>query len=188
MPDVIRTMFALPEGYASRLVAHLAYQMESQRQELLEVARDLTAEELAWQPASGMNTIGTLLAHIAYAEFYLVRVGVEEKGTEDAKDVVGVTAEDVGLPLGDDADAPPALAGKDLPFFRDLLDRSRAYSLGLMRSMTDDDLNRVIVRTRPDGTRREFNVGWVLYHVMEHEVGHRGQIGMLRHLRRKLGN
>ena len=31
---------------------------------------------------------------------------------------------------------------------------------------------------------RVFNVGWVLYHLIEHEAGHRGQINLLRHLLR----
>lgn len=187
MPDVIRTLYALPDGYASRLVALHAYQMETQRKELLTVADGLAPEDLAWQPARGMNTMGMLLAHIAYAEYYLVRVGVEEKSSDGGKAVVGVSDEEVGMPLASDAPGSPALAGKELPFFHDLLERSRAYTFDVMRSLTDDDLDRVVVRTRPDGTRREFNVGWVLYHVVEHEVGHRGQIAMLRHLLRKSG-
>jgi len=27
-----------------------------------------------------------------------------------------------------------------------------------------------------------FNVGWVFYHMIEHEAGHHGQINLLRHL------
>jgi len=43
------------------------------------------------------------------------------------------------------------------------------------------------VIARPDGSERVFNVGWVLYHILEHEAGHRGQINLLRHLERITG-
>jgi uncharacterized damage-inducible protein DinB len=49
--------------------------------------------------------------------------------------------------------------------------------------LTTEDLDRQVVRVRPDGTRRVFNVGWVLYHLLEHEAGHRAQI-LLRHAHR----
>ena len=39
-------------------------------------------------------------------------------------------------------------------------------------------------RTRPDGSRRLFNVRWYFYHVLEHFAGHFGQILMLKHMRR----
>jgi hypothetical protein len=32
--------------------------------------------------------------------------------------------------------------------------------------------------------RRVFNVAWMLYHILEHEAGHRAQILLLLHLRR----
>jgi uncharacterized damage-inducible protein DinB len=51
-------------------------------------------------------------------------------------------------------------------------------------TLGDDDLARDVHRRRVDGSERVFNVGWVLYHILEHEAGHRGQINLLRHLHR----
>jgi len=51
-------------------------------------------------------------------------------------------------------------------------------------TLADDDLGREIHRRRPDGSERVFNVGWVLYHILEHEAGHHGQINLLKHLHR----
>jgi len=49
-------------------------------------------------------------------------------------------------------------------------------------TLVEGDLAREVRRKRPDGSERVFNVGWVLYHMLEHEAGHHGQINLLRHL------
>ena len=45
-------------------------QMDDQSRRLTEHTRGATADELAWQPAPGLQTIGMLLAHIAVVEVY----------------------------------------------------------------------------------------------------------------------
>jgi uncharacterized damage-inducible protein DinB len=47
--------------------------------------------------------------------------------------------------------------------------------------LTDANLERRFTRTRADGSTFEGNVGWTLYHILEHEAGHYGQINLLRH-------
>jgi uncharacterized damage-inducible protein DinB len=182
MTDVVQTLHGIPEGYASPLVARIAWQMDEQRHLVLAAVHGMTAADLAWQPAPGMNSIGMLLAHLAVAENHMVAIGVEGKSASDTKGVVGLTDEDDGLPLAPGAPPPPALEGKDLYFFEDALARARAYTRGVLPRVTDADLARVIVRQRADGFRREFDVAWMLYHLLEHEAGHRGQIQVLRHL------
>jgi len=182
LSEVIRTLHLQPAGYASGYVARMAWQMDEQRRLVLDAVRDLTPADLEWQPAPGMNSIGMLLAHIAVAEHHLVAVGVEGLEDSDPKGVVGISLEEEGMPLEANAPPSPALAGKDLAFFELALGKARAYTHAAMRKLTDEDLKRIIVRTRPDGTRREFDVGWMLYHLLEHEAGHRGQIQVLKHL------
>lgn len=180
----IETLLATPSGYTSETVALFLWQLDEQRRALLEDTRGLTAEDLAWQPAPGMNTIGMLLAHIGYAEAHLVQVGLERETAGHAYDVVGITEAEEGLPLPPGGRPPEALAGRDLEFFHTLLAKARARTHEVAMRLTDDDLRRPVVRPRPDGTRRVFNPGWLLYHLIEHEAGHRGQINLLRHLRR----
>ena len=36
-------------------------------------------------------------------------------------------------------------------------------------------------RRRADGSFRNLNVRWILYHVLEHQAGHYGQMLLLRH-------
>jgi len=186
--SVVRTALETPPGFASREAARFLWQMDEQRRRLLADTRDLDPAALEWQPRPGMNTIGMLLAHIAFAEVHLVQVGVLGEAAGHAHDVIGLTEEEEGLPLAEGAPPSPALSGKPLEYFDDLLARARAHSHQVARTLTDADLDGVIRRPpRPDGTVREFNRAWVLYHLVEHEAGHHSQILLLKHLRKAMG-
>ena len=187
MAGTIETLLATPAGFRSAEAARFLWQMDEQRRGLIELTRGASVEELAWQPAPGMNSIGMLLAHIAFAEAHLTQVGLRGEANGHAQDVIGITEEEEGLPLPPGAPPSPALAGKHLEFFDDLLRRARAHTHAVARALDDADLARTVTRTRPDGTRRVFNVAWVLYHLLEHEAGHRGQVALLRHLHRQHG-
>lgn len=185
MSAKLETLLDTPAGFRSREVARFFWQLEERRRALIEDTRALTPGELGWQVSPGMNTIGMLLAHIAYAETHLIQVGVLGEPTGHAQDVIGISEVDEGLPLAVDAVPPAALDGRDLAFFDDLLARARAHTHRALEPLVDADVERRVVRPpRPDGTGRVFNVGWVLYHLIEHEAGHHGQINLLRHLHR----
>lgn len=184
MPPTVQTLLELPQGYRSATVARFLWQMDEQRRVLIADTRGLSPEVLEWQPAPGMNTIGMLLTHIAYAECHLVQVGLEGKATSDVRAILGIGEEEEGLPLTEGAPSSPALAGRDLAWFDGILERGRAETRRVSRTLTEDDLDRQVRRRRADGTERVFNVGWVLYHMLEHESGHHGQINLLRHLHR----
>lgn len=181
---VVETLLATPGGFASREVARFLAQMDEQRRALLDGLGGLTAADLEWQMHPGMNTIGMLLAHIAYAENHLTQVGLEGKATSDTRTAIGISEDEEGMPLASDAPPSPALAGRDLVWFDGLLERARLHTRRVAQTLTDVDLAREVRRPRPDGTQRIFNLGWVFYHLLEHEAGHRGQINLLQHLAR----
>jgi uncharacterized damage-inducible protein DinB len=187
MAPPLKTLLETPPGYRSETVARFMWQLDEQRRALLDDTRGLSAPDLEWQPAPGMNSIGMLLAHIAYAENHLVQVGLERKASSDTRIAIGISEAEEGLPLAPGAPPSPALAGRDLAWFDGLLERARAYTRAVALRLTDEDLGREVHRTRPDGTQRVFNPGWVLYHMIEHEAGHHGQIKLLRHLRKVVG-
>lgn len=188
MSRVVRSMLTTPEGFASREAARFLWQMDEQRRRLTEDTRGLTPEDLDWQVRPGMNTIGMLLAHIAFAEVNLAQVGLAAEAKGHPQDVIGLTEEEEGLPLPPAGPPSAALAGKPLEYFDDLLTRARAHTHRVARTLTDADLESEIQRPpRPDGTVRQFNRAWVLYHLLDHEAGHHYQINMLRHLRREQG-
>ena len=182
MSDLVQTLLEAPAGYRSEHVARILWQLDDQSRRLTEATRGLGADTLGWQPKPGMNTIGMLLAHIAVAEAHLTEVGLEGKPDSDVSSVIGIDVDDDGLPLPPDGRPPEALRGKELPFFDDLLARARKNTKRVAHQLSDQDLLRRVTRKRPDGSTRIFNVDWILYHLLEHEAGHFGQILMLVHM------
>lgn len=170
-----------PTGYASREAGAFVAQLDDQTRRLTEDTRDLTPEELAWQPAPGMNTIGMLLAHIAIVEAYWLHVATSGGTPLSSQEVLGIGEDDDGMPLAAGAGPPQTLHGKSLDFYDDLLARARKYTVALTRGMSDAELDRTFTRRRKDGSEDTFNIRWVLYHVLEHFAGHYGQILLLRH-------
>ncbi|HEY2955468.1 MAG TPA: DinB family protein [Candidatus Eisenbacteria bacterium] len=180
MPRLTQRFLDPGPGAKSRAIGLFLWQLDDQTRRLKEDTRGATPEELAWQPAPGMNTIGMLLAHVAVVETHWI--GASALGLEwSTIQVLPVTRQDTGIPLPAGAAPPEALHGKDLAFFDDLLDRARAYTRSALAPLAEADLDRRFVRRRPDGTEFEANVAWAIYHVLEHEAGHYGQINLLRH-------
>lgn len=175
-----RTYLLVPTGYPSREAASFLAQLDDQAALLRADLEGILPEELAWQPAPGLNTIGMLLAHLAIVEVLWSQVirGIPP----DTMPVLGLDIrEGDGMPLAEGSPPPASLAGNDLPYYLDLLARARAYARETAMQVTDADLERDRERTRRDGIRQEFNVRWVLYHMLEHFSGHYGQILLLRH-------
>jgi uncharacterized damage-inducible protein DinB len=83
-----------------------------------------------------------------------------------------------GIPLPPGG-APPDACAEPYPFFGDLLERARRYTTEAARGLADRDMEREIDIIGPHGhwivTPR-----WVLYHILEHQAGHYGQILMLK--------
>ena len=183
MSAILRTVVVPPAGFRSEPVARALWALDEQSRKLVADTRGLTPGELAWQPAPGTNTMGMLLAHIAVAEAHLTAIGLEALPDSDVRAVIGIGMEEEGLPLAAGAPPSPALAGQPVGFFHELLRRARENTRRVARELADADLVREVVRQRPDATTRVFDVGWVLYHMLEHEAGHHAQVNQLRHLR-----
>jgi uncharacterized damage-inducible protein DinB len=167
-----------PPGFASEAIALFVAQMDDQSHRLTEHTRGATVDELSWQPAPGLNTIGMLLAHIAVVEVYWM--SILTRTPNDCPRVLGIGFDDDGIPMPEGGAPPAVLAGKDLAFFDDLLRKARANTMALASPLGDATLTEMIEqvgRVR----RRQVSGRWILYHILEHEAGHYGQINLLRH-------
>jgi uncharacterized damage-inducible protein DinB len=174
-----------PAGFRSREAALFVAQLDDQNRRLTEDTRALTPAALEWQPAAGQNSIGMLLAHIAYWEVFWTRMVLEDRPMPvEVRDVLGIASGDVGTPLPADGRTPAGLAGKDIAYFDDLLARARAHTYEVARALTDAELEREVARQRPDGTRNSMTVRWALYHMLEHLAAHYGQVNLMKHLER----
>ena len=181
LPATERDFLIVPPGYHSREVASFVAQLDDQSRLLRADLEGVLPEELSWQPAPGMNTIGMLLAHIAIVEVFWCQIAIRGITPPEYVRVLGIDRDDDGIPLPDGAPPPAVLDGKELPSYFALLDRARAYAKETAMPLTDADLDPQRERTRRDGVRQEYNVRWVLYHLCEHFSGHYGQILLLRH-------
>jgi uncharacterized damage-inducible protein DinB len=176
-----RLTLEIPKGYRSDEAGSTVAQLDDQSRCLWHDLRDITPAELEWQPAPGMNTIGMLLAHIAIVEVVWADVGLLGKPAYDVPGALGIGVDEDGMPIPPEGRPPANLAGKRLVFFEDLLRRSRAAVKRAAATLGPDDLGQHRSRARRDGLVEEFNVRWVLYHLVEHFAGHYGQILLLRH-------
>ncbi|HYM82229.1 MAG TPA: DUF664 domain-containing protein [Candidatus Limnocylindria bacterium] len=178
--DTRSILFPL-EGYRSRETGLFVAQLDELTKLLIVDLEGALPEELAWQPAPGMNTVGMLLAHIAVVEVFWTQVGPLGMTSFATDDVLGIGIDDDGLPLPEGAAPPAGLAGKGLGFFIDLIGRGREYCKRATRPLTDTDLDREVSRTRRNGAQETANLRWIYHHLVEHLAGHYGQVNMLRH-------
>ncbi len=188
MPALMKRAYRIrvSRGGSREATSFLA-QMDDQSRRLFEDLRGVTTAELRWQRKRGMNTIGMLLAHIAIVEVYWLMIAAGRMTEAAVRDVLRFGVDDDGMPLPPGKRPPAGLTGKTLAFYRGLLGRARAYARRTAGRWPDAEMERVVARRRRDGRMSSHNVRWILYHVVEHEAGHYGQILLLRHLYRDRG-
>ena len=150
--------------------------LDAIREKSLEFVSGLSEKELSTRAAPGAHTIGTLLTHIAETELSWVKEVILRKMlTQEEKEAF--RSDLYGKP--DDPQAPPA----PLEFFLKNLERVRHLTKETVFQLKDTDLESIRVEEGKE-KRYENSIGWILYHLVEHEAGHQGQIAMLKRLLR----
>ncbi|GAB4326898.1 MAG: DinB family protein [Candidatus Zixiibacteriota bacterium] len=155
-------------GFSPRIGLFWA-ELEAVRRGTVRYVQGLCSEQLAWSPQSDVESIGTLLLHIAAVE----------------RSWIG---EDIGRrPMGEEWMAAfpirfgiPQVVGQPLDYYVNKLDTIRAETRALLQSLSDEDLSRPITPLDPGDGADTFTVEWILHHLVEHEAHHRGQIALLK--------
>ncbi len=132
------------------------------RRELVEAVSDLTQEQLDWVPPGHTNSIGWLLAHIAEAEFWWIRVVAEQE-----------------IPYSKEAFAPFEQA-KTLDEIFPLLEENHAAMKAWLDKATVEQWDEVSYDVPKRD--RQVSMRWIAEHVIEHQARHRGQIFMMMHM------
>ena len=186
---MIERKLAVPEGYdavANPRVASFAAQLEDQSRRLKADTEALEVRHLEWQPHRGVNTVGMLLAHLAVVDLWWLRVAPHQAPEPESdrifREVIGIGADDDGLPLAADGPHAATLAGKTFADYWSLMERARAAGHAELRRWKDSELGQTY-QLRDRIITRE----WTVYHVLEHFAGHYGQILLLKHLMRDAG-
>jgi uncharacterized damage-inducible protein DinB len=144
---------------------------------MFEDARRLTKDALAgidpkavdWLPVDGVNSIGTLLYHIAIIEADWLYVEVLEQPFPPE------IAEQFPYAVRDATGRLTPGTGRTLDEHFVLLDAVRARLIDAFRPMNIVDFRRL--RRLPD---YDVSPEWVLHHLMQDEAEHRGEIADLR--------
>ncbi|MFB9843221.1 DinB family protein [Mucilaginibacter ginsenosidivorans] len=140
--------------------------------------KNLTVAELHWQYKTGWNTIGALLSHMVAIENYFRVEFVEGRKLTDEETQKWLPAMDMGKYL------PQLITGQAVEHYVAELSRSREMMLASLANVTHDDLTR---RINDYDAETGCNLAWVLYHMVEDEIYHRGQISIIRKFYRDMG-
>jgi len=157
------------EGFTpqiGRLVSMLNYV----RHTTLEAAEGLSPSQLDYMPDVQSNTIGALLSHIAAAEVgYQAATFYERDLTAQEKDEWGAV-----FALGDRS--RQEIRDHDLSYYLARLEQVRAVTL--LELGRRDDAWLETETTFRNGQRINNYFKW--FHILGHEINHRGQIRWLR--------
>jgi uncharacterized damage-inducible protein DinB len=147
---------------------------EDGRRDTLRELDGVTPEMVDWYPDAPLNSIGSLLYHIALIEADYLYIDVLELATYPAEVLAlfpyPAHDEDRMLTV-----PPPTSLAEHLQ----RLDFVRERVLATFRTMTLDDFHRP--RSIP-GYGYQITPEWTLHHLMQHEAEHRGQITAIRAL------
>jgi uncharacterized damage-inducible protein DinB len=146
---------------------------------LLGALRDLTDEQLASTPAPGFWAVWQLASHMAGSRafwFYDV-LGEGDAETREMFRVASTTVPD--LPLEDagweDDETHPRGAAE----IADGLERTWSMIDERLRRWSSDDLAVEASRERRSGETQTFTRAWVIWHLMEHDLHHGGEISLI---------
>ncbi len=141
---------------------------------VIDALRDLTPEQLALRTAPQKWAIWQLAGHVAGSRAYWFHdiLGEGERSVRDLfrvdrTTVPGLSLQDAGWE--DDEDHPRSAAE-----LVDGLQRSWSVVDACLKRWTAEDLEAAFVR----GSRTHHR-GWIVWHVMEHDVHHGGEISQI---------
>ena len=155
-------------------IGRMIWMLEDTRRQTKAGLDGLADDQLDWTPPSAANSesnsIGALLYHIAVIEADWLYVEVLE-AESFPPEVMNLFPDDVR----DDGGHLAVAHGGSLDGHLLRLDAVRDRVLAAFRGMSLTEFRRE--RNLPDYT---VTPEWVLHHLIQHEVEHRGEIGMLR--------
>jgi len=139
--------------------------------------KNLSVAELHWQYKKGWNTIGALLSHMVAIENYFRVEFVKGRKFTKEEHEKWLPGMDMGEYL------PQLINQQPIEDYVAKLTESREMMFDSLAHITHHDLTR-----RIDDYDEETgcNLAWVLYHMVEDEIYHRGQISMIRKLYKEI--
>jgi uncharacterized damage-inducible protein DinB len=166
-----RDLFLIAElpGFTPQ-IGRLVSMMNYVRSTTLSAVAGLGVDELDYLHDPQSNSIGALLSHIAAAEVGYQAATFYGRGLDDDERLEWGAAVELG------ERARSAVRGHELDYYVRRLDQVRAQTLEALRRRPDQWLEEWT--SFPSGDRVNNYFKW--FHVVGHEINHRGQISWLR--------
>ncbi len=161
----------LPSSRYSAEVGSFVAMLEHCRASVLDDVQGLSEAQLSYQHDENANPIGALLAHMAAIEWFYAAVSIEAQQPQPHEWA------EWGSFLRLSPGTWAAIQGQSLEQHLDRLARVRARTLAGLLAKDDAWLSRTF--TLP-WTSEPANNRWALYHLLEDELNHRGQIRWLK--------
>ena len=148
--------------------------MEEVRSQVVAAVKDIPDDLIGKPPFLGAHSIGGLVLHIGEAEWFWMQMVVS--GHQ-------LTEEDKKAPYWDILEDVDAVArnGYSAGFCLQEAEKIRNQTRDVLFSYNDKDLDRIITYER-QGKISEYNLRYILHHLIDHEAQHKGQILMLKRL------
>ncbi|MDQ3194419.1 MAG: DinB family protein [Bacteroidota bacterium] len=151
----------------------LRWMFEDLRKETLEGVNHLTKEQLMQNPIEGEYPIGSYLLHLAECDIYWLE---QLSGIEQPEELKKRSFCDKWF---DPPEAPePPKETLEINYYLDVINEARLNFLNYVSSMSDEQLEEIIHR-KGNVKTKEMPKKWIIYHLLEHEAHHRGQMFML---------
>lgn len=139
---------------------------------------ELSAEEVRLRTAQGMWAVWQLAAHMAGSRAYWI-YDVLGEGDAETRDLFRMSSTTVpDLPLADAGWEDDETAPRTPAELADALDQTWRMLEECLRRWSPEDLTVEMPRHRPSGTTI-VSRQWVLWHVIEHDLHHSGEISQI---------
>ncbi len=125
------------------------------RADLLETIDKFSEDELTYAPYTNCWTVGQIMLHIADCENYWLHMTVRHEIKR--------------WKYFDFAEHPTKIAIKKV------LKAPHLKTIEFLENLDEDDLNEVYIT--PKGEL--FPLRWIIWHVLEHEIHHRGELSLI---------
>jgi uncharacterized damage-inducible protein DinB len=148
--------------------------MEEVRRQVAVAVKTIPDDLIGRPPFLGAHSIGGLVLHIGEAEWFWMQMVVS--GHQ-------LTEEDKATPYWDILEDVDRVSrnGYTAEFCLSEAEKIRNQTRDVLFSYNDKDLERIITFER-HGETTEYNLRWILHHLIDHEAQHKGQIFMLKRL------
>ncbi|WP_227396081.1 DinB family protein [Jeotgalibacillus aurantiacus] len=157
-------------GDYSEKIGELVSMLDITRDGTLKDLEGLSVEDLDFLTDESANSIGMLLAHMAAIEFVHQLITFENRDFSEEEWKVWGAA----ISLGEKGRSE--IKGFPLSYYLQKLKEVREYTLSQLKTKTDEWL--YTEGLWPNGVKVNHYYFW--YHVMEDEIGHRGQIRLIK--------